>query len=109
MAPAGSKMRGRRNPQVIGMDEASVDRRIFRGRAMPRALEQRETSCSQSSTAIGAIGVALVEIHTSRVKPTSSLIATNAAPSTHKRRIMLVNWPVNWEAATASITVDGSF
>src|SRR5262252_11235186 len=106
MAPVGSRMRGRRNPQVKGMDEGSADRRILTGRAIPRALEQRQTSSCQSPP---AIGVASVEIHASRVKPASSLTATNAAPSTHKRKIKLIHWPANGEASAASITVNGSF
>src|SRR5579859_718943 len=106
IAPAGSRMRGRTNPQVRGIDAGSADRRIRTGRTIPSRLRWLETICAQLSSTIGA---ERADTHASRDRPIRSFATTKRAPSAHKSRVKPSNWPESGEAAAASITVDGNF
>src|SRR5947199_9034229 len=70
IAPAGSKMRGRTNPQVRGMDAGFADRSILTGRVIPSRLRWLETICAHPSSTTGAERAAT---KASRARPARSL------------------------------------
>src|SRR5690242_11927569 len=108
-APAGSNIRGRRDPQVRGIDAGSADRRIRTGRAIRSRWHWLETICAQLSSTIGTTDAVRADTHASRAKPASSFTTMKRAPSAHQSSVNPSKRPESGEADTASITVDGNF